>query len=76
MEVSGLLQTLTASTPPHPFPKGKNHRYPLKRRLGVVETQSDHFEKEKILTTMPGIEEKTPHSSSAQCVYYAGCALK
>jgi len=30
---------------------------PLKRRLGVVETQSVRTEKEKILATMPGIEE-------------------
>jgi len=38
-------------------PTRKEPPVPLKRRLGVVETQSVHIEKEKILTTMPGIEE-------------------
>jgi hypothetical protein len=33
------------------------------------------LKKEKILATMPGIEEKISHSSSVQRGYNAGCAL-
>jgi len=47
-------------TPRTVYPQGKGPRYPLDRRLGGLQSGSEHGGEEKNSQPPPGIEPKTP----------------
>jgi hypothetical protein len=66
------LRWVVSFTPLPFYPRCKNPRYPLCRRLGGLQGRSGRYRKERILIPMPGIEPRFLGSPSR---HYTGWAI-